>query len=129
MPQNYVLKMLLTGGLEYVGKWLWQGPCPLPVCRAPVLRPSNVSPMSMSPHILLPLLTTEITNGLWVSFLLSLNEESDSFSTQRYGHYQLIRVEARGKTHLPPLRCLAHLRIPTYLAKYPILGRHEYMFI
>lgn len=123
--------MLLTEGLQYTGKRLWQGPCPFPQSAEP---PSHGPAMTilwhMCLHSRLPLLPADITNRLWHSFLLSLNETSDTFSTQPYD--QLTRVGTRDETDLLTLwgqwQYLAYLCILTHLAKDHIHSRNYYVF-
>ena len=78
----HLLKTLLTEGLQYTGKRLWQGPCPFPQSAEPQSHgPAMPILWHMCLHSRLPLLPADITNRLWHSFLLSLNETSDIFST------------------------------------------------
>lgn len=85
LPQNSLfpsIKDAAHRGSGTPGKVAAAGPLPISSVEPQFHGPAMSSLWHISHHILLPLLTADITNQLRLSFLLSLNEPADSSLTQ-----------------------------------------------
>lgn len=72
---------------------------PLPI--SSLLSPHPTVPQCQPHCFLTPFLAADVPDGWCHSFLWSLKENPDSFSTLSSGHYRLMRVDTSDDTDLP----------------------------